>query len=69
MGQHEVVDSVQPMPLSLVPALTDKTFPTTIQAANIALVYFYIPCKYKQRGGGFNMKLLTLSRRINNRCH
>ena len=41
----------QPMPLSLVPALTDKTFPTTIQGADIALVYFYILCKYKQGGG------------------
>ena len=51
----EVADAVQknkqPMPLSLVPALTDKTFPTTIQGANIALVYFYIPCKYKQGEG------------------
>ena len=49
MGQHEVVEAVQknkqPMPLSLVPTLTDKTFLTTIQGANLALVYFYIPCK------------------------
>ena len=51
----EVADAVtknkEPMPLDRVPALTDKTFPTTIEEANIALVYFYIPCKYKYRGG------------------
>ena len=66
-GQHEVVEAVQknkqPMPLSLVPALTDKTFPTTIQGADIALVYFYIPCKYKQ-GSGYNMRFWALSSRI-----
>ena len=46
----EVADAVAkdktPMPLDLVPALTDKTFPTTAQSADLALVYFYIPCKF-----------------------
>ena len=58
---HEVAEAVQknkqPMPLSLVPVLTDKTFPTTIQAADVALVNFYIPCKYKQgEGEGCNKR-------------
>ena len=65
----EVADAVAkdktPMPLDLVPALTDKTFPTTVQSADLALVYFYIPCKcvwflcppWRQSGGHYVLPL------------
>ena len=40
-----VVKKCKTQPLGHVPALTDKTFPSTIHDVSTAVVNFYLPCK------------------------